>query len=150
MRVVSIRQEPTYKECAAKYIHGKWGDETNYPLYEDSIFGCVRSSDPLPHWYLLENQNEIIGCAGLIDHDFIDRTDLSPWLCSLYLEEEMRGKSLSALLIEQAISDAAKEGFGKLYLCTELEGFYEKYGFRYIGDGKYPDGEPARTYELVL
>lgn len=150
MRVVSVRLEPAYKEYAVKYIHGKWGDETNYQLYEDSIYGCINSGQSLPYWYLLEDRNEIIGCAGLIDHDFIDRIDLSPWLCSLYIEKEQRGKALSALLIEQVRRDAVLEGFGKLYLCTEMQGFYEKYGFHYIGDGKYPDGEPARIYAAVL
>lgn len=41
MRIISIRQEPDYKEIAAKYIHSKWGNENNYQLYEDSIFGSV-------------------------------------------------------------------------------------------------------------
>jgi len=150
MRVVPIRLEPEYKESAVKYVHNKWGDETNYQLYKDSIFGCINSKSPIPHWYLLEDNNEIIGCAGLVEHDFIDRTDLSPWLCAIYIEKNKRGKSLSRILIEQAKRDAAQEGFKKVYLCTDLEGFYEKSDFYYIGEGKYPDGESSRIYECKI
>ena len=100
MRVVSIRLESLYKDRAVKYIHSKWGDETNYQLYEDSIFGCINNKDSIPHWYLLEDSDRIIGCAGLVEHDFIDRTDLSPWLCALYIEKDKRGKGLSKILME--------------------------------------------------
>ncbi|MGE5329455.1 MAG: GNAT family N-acetyltransferase [Deltaproteobacteria bacterium] len=150
MRVISIRQEPIYKETAAKYIHSKWGNETNYQLYESSIFGCVSTTKPLPHWYLLEDDNEIIGCAGLIDLDFISRTDLSPWLCSLFIEENHRGMALGSLLIKQIKKDAAKERFERIYLCTDLNGFYEKYDFHYIGEGFCCDGKPTKIYEAVI
>ncbi|BAE84637.1 GNAT family N-acetyltransferase [Desulfitobacterium hafniense] len=150
MRIISIRQEPDYKEVAARYIHSKWGNETNYPLYQDSIFGCVSIGESVPYWYLLEDDEHIIGCIGLIDHDFISRTDLSPWLCSLYIEEPYRGKGLGALLIEQVKKDAEQEGFKKIYLCTELNGFYEKYDFHYIGEGFYPNGDSSKVYEANL
>lgn len=150
MKIISIRQQPDYKEIAAKYIHSKWGNESNYQLYEDSIFGCINTKEPLPYWYLLEDNNQIAGCIGLIDHDFISRTDLSPWLCSLYIEKDYRGNSLGNLLIEQVKKDAKQEGFKCIYLCTELNDFYEKYGFEYIGQGFYPDGEPSKIYEFKL
>ncbi|TCO72298.1 GNAT family N-acetyltransferase [Marinisporobacter balticus] len=150
MRIISVRQECDYKEVAAKYIHSKWGNETNYQLYEDSIFGCVSTKEPVPYWYLLESDKKIVGCIGLIDHDFISRTDLSPWLCSLYIEKDYRGKALGALLIEQVKKEAEKEGFERIYLCTELNEYYEKNGFRYIEEGFYPNGEPSKIYEINL
>lgn len=150
MRIISIRQEPAYKEVAAEYIHSKWGNETNYQLYEDSIFGCISITESVPYWYLLEYDEHIIGCIGLIDHDFISRTDLSPWLCSLYIEKHHRGKGLGSLLIEQVKQDAAREGFEKVYLCTELNEFYEKYDFHCIGEGFYPNGESSKIYETNL
>ena len=150
MRIISVRKEPDYKEVAAKYIHSKWGNKTNYQLYEDSIFGCVSTKESIPYWYLLESENQIVGCIGLIDHDFINRTDLSPWLCSLYIEKDYRGKSLGSLLIEQVRTDAELEGFESIYLCTELNEFYEKFGFNYLEKGFYPDGQPSKIYKIKL
>lgn len=150
MKIISIRESEDYKEIAVQYIHSKWGDEDNYQIYEDSIFGCVNTKESNPYWYLLEDNNKIIGCAGLIDHDFISRTDLSPWLCSLYVENNYRGKALGSTLIEKVKEDAKKEDFKVVYLCTELDGYYEKYGFHYFGEGFYDNGEQAKIYEVDL
>jgi N-acetylglutamate synthase-like GNAT family acetyltransferase len=150
MRIISIRQEPSYKDIATKYIHSKWGNETNYQLYEDSIWGCINTKESVPHWYLMEDNEQIIGCIGLIDHDFIDRIDLTPWICSLYVEGKYRGKALGSLMIEQVKKDALKEGFKKVYLCTDLDGFYERYDFNHIGEGVLPSGKPEKIYEAIL
>jgi len=150
MKIISIRESEAYKEIATKYIHSKWGSEYNYQVYEDSIFGCINTKESTPYWYLLEDDNKIVGCAGLIDHDFISRTDLSPWLCSLYIESDYRGKALGSILIDKVKEDAKKEHFKAVYLCTELDGYYEKYDFHYFGVGLYDDGEPAKIYEIDL
>jgi len=150
MKIISVRETEEYKEVVTKYIHSKWGSEDNYQIYEDSIYGCVNKKESTPYWYILKEDNKIVGCAGLIDHDFINRTDLSPWLCSLYIESDYRGGTLGSILIEKVKEDAKKEHFKKIYLCTELDGYYEKYGFNYFGEGFYDDGEPSKIYEADL
>ena len=150
MKIISVRESGEYKEIATKYIHSKWGSSDNYQIYEDSIYGCVNTKEATPYWFLLEEEDELLGCAGLIQQDFISRTDLSPWLCSLYVESNCRGKALGSILIEQVKAAAKKEHFKSVYLCTDLEGYYEKYGFHYFGEGFYEDGAPARIYEAKL
>ena len=52
--------------------------------------------------------------------------------------------------MEQAKKDARLGGFSNLYLCTDLDGYYEKYGFKYIGTGYHLFGESSKIYETSL
>ena len=149
MRIISIRQHPEYKDKAIKYFQQSW--KSVWPvIYEDSINHCINARNDLPQWYLLENEKEIIGCAGLITNDFISRGDLYPWICALFIDEKYRGHGYGSLLLDKAKSDAERLGFGYLYLCTDHIGYYEKYGFRYIGQGYHPWEEESRIYEIQL
>lgn len=149
MRIISIRETPAYKDIAIKYFQSKW--PSVYPImYEDSISHCIDSPTPLPQWYLLEKDDTIIGCAGLITNDFISRMDLYPWVCAVYIDEAYRGHFYSELLIKKSKEDAANAGFKRLYLSTEHIGFYEKLGFKYIGQGYHPWEDESRIYELEI
>ena len=149
MTIISVRERPEYKQKAIKYFQNQW--QSVLPeIYEDSISFSINARNPLPQWYLLENANKIIGCAGLITNDFISRGDLYPWICALFINEKHRGKELAQLLINKAKADAKKAGFEYVYLSTEHIGYYEKYGFVYIGNGYHPWGESSRIYEIAL
>jgi len=119
-------------------------------IYEDCISHSIDARDSLPQWYLLKKEDEIIGCAGLITNDFISRGDLYPWICGIFIEEKQRGKAYGSMLIDKAKMDTKMAGFEYLYLCTEHIGYYEKYGFKYIGQGYHPWGEESRIYEIKV
>lgn len=148
MRIISIKENPDWKDAAINYISSKW--DAPRIIYEDCITHCITTSNPLPQWYLLLEGSQIIGCAGLITNDFINRMDLYPWLCALYIEEDRRGNAYGLQLIEKVKQDTLKAGFENLYLCTEHIGYYEKYEFKYIGNGYHPWEEESRIYEIKL
>ena len=150
MRIIDIRKEPEYSTVAIKYFQDKWATKESLKVYEDSINRSLETENPIPIWYLLESDKKIIGCCGIITNDFISCMDLYPWLCALYIEEGSRGSSLGKLLIEQCIEDVRKLGYNSLYLSTDHIGYYEKYGFKYIGTGYHPWGESSRVYEYKI
>lgn len=146
MEIISVREKPEYKDKAIKYFQSKWASENSLMVYEDCITSCISSKCPLPQWYLLMDKESIIGCAGLITNDFISRMDLYPWFCALYIEKDFRGHSYGSLLLEKAKEDTKTGGFQHLYLCTDHIGYYEKYGFSYLGIGYHPWGDSSRIY----
>ena len=81
MKVISIKENPEYKERGIKYIQSKWATQTSMKVYEDCIKNCITNDKPLPQWYLLLDKDKIIGCGGLVTNDFISRMDLYPWFC---------------------------------------------------------------------
>lgn len=149
MKIISVRENPEYKDIAIRYFLQSWS-EISPVIYEDCINHCIDAPLPLPQWYLLEKDNKIIGCAGLITNDFVSRMDLYPWVCALFIEEEHRGNSYGSLLLEKAKQDTKKFGFKHLNLCTDHIGLYEKYGFKYLGQGHHPWDEETRIYQTEV
>lgn len=147
MRIISVRENPEYITLAINYFQKSW-PKVNPIIYSDCIGNSVTSTQPLPQWYLLERDAEIIGCAGLITNDFISRMDLYPWICALFIEEKFRGHNYGSLLIDKAKEDAKKFGFEFAYLCTDHIGYYEKLGFSYLAQGYHPWGEESRIYQI--
>ncbi|RYD97305.1 MAG: GNAT family N-acetyltransferase [Sphingobacteriales bacterium] len=149
MPIISLNIQPRYTEQAIAYLQNSW-PEIDPVIYEDCIRHSINAQQALPQWYLLETGGKIIGCAGLITNDFISRMDLYPWLCALFIDEQYRGNNYAALLIEQAKKDTKAFGFKHLNLCTDLTGYYEKYGFNYIGQGYHPWGANSRIYQIEV
>lgn len=143
--ILSVRGNPAYLSRAVSYFSEKWGIDRR--VYEDCIFHSLHTESPLPRWYLLMKGETIVGSFGLITNDFISRQDLWPWLCALYVEEEERNKGYGGMLLEFGRKEAARRGFEKAYLSTDHIGFYEKYGWSFLGMGYGPFGE-SRIYEI--
>lgn len=150
MRVISVKEEPKYLEEALQYVQEKWASKESMLLYQDCFLNMCNTDSPLPQWYILKDKDTSIGCAGLITNDFISRMDLYPWLCALYIEDTYRGHHYGKLLIDKAMLDCQNAGFKYLYLCTDHIGYYEKYGFEYLGDGYHPWGEKSRIYSIAV
>ncbi len=147
MKIVSVRDHPEYVDTAIEYFQKSWPDV--FPdIYDDCIRHSIDARHGLPQWYLLKKDRHIIGCAGLVTNDFISRGDLYPWLCALYIEKDHRGHGYGTWLIDKAKEDTKSIGFDTLYLSTSHVGYYEKYGFKYLGHGFHPWGESSRIYEI--
>ncbi len=145
--IVSVRENPSIAKRAIDYIASKWTTSDNHIMYEDCVMHCLNAESPLPNWFLAFENNEIVGCCGVIPNDFISRADLMPWLCALYVEEKSRRRGIAPMLITYAKRYANENGFNKLYIATDHIGLYERYGCKFIGHGYHPWKESSRIYE---
>ncbi|NLW70913.1 MAG: GNAT family N-acetyltransferase [Eubacteriaceae bacterium] len=148
LNVISLKKNPEMLSTVTDYIAGIWADENSRKMYEDCLSHCF--GEGLPDWYVLVAGEKIIGCAGLITNDFISRMDLYPWICALYIEQDCRGHAYGSLLLEKAKKDAGDMGFSRVYIATDHIGYYEHYGFEYIGMGFHPWGDTSRIYSARL
>lgn len=94
----------------------------NEPVYRNCMEASLKTDSPLPQWFLAESPDgETAGCAGL-----------------------------GGQLILHTAKAAELAGYRELFCCTDHTGYYEKYGFCYIGTGFHPWGESSRIYCLRL
>jgi len=150
MNMISVRQSPEFAQQAIRYFQQHWASPDTLMMYEDAITRCIGAANPLPQWYLLMDNHDILGCAGLITNDFISRGELYPWLCALYIEPAYRRQGLARRLIEHIAQHTKQLGFTQLHLCTDMDGFYEQAGFSFNGLGYHPWGESSRVYSREL
>ena len=65
----------------------------------------------------------------------------------MYTEEEYRCMGIAGKLLDMAVEDMKNRGISPLYLVTDHEGFYERYGWEFLcmvhGDG---EESKARMY----
>ena len=71
IRIISIRKEPEFADKAIKYLTKKWATHSSKMVFEDCIKNSINAKTFLPQWYLLMDEDKIIGCAGLITNYFI-------------------------------------------------------------------------------
>ena len=144
-QIVRLIDRPDMKEKAARWFHEKWGIPME--AYLDSMEQCLTGDGPVPQWYLAVEDLRIIGGMGVIENDFHDRKDLAPNVCAVYTEEDRRCRGVAGALLNHVCRDMALRGIETLYLVTDHETFYERYGWEFFcmvqGDG---EEEPARMY----
>lgn len=143
--IMNLREKPQWKQKAAQWFHEKW----NVPVdaYLESIEESLNSENPVPQWYLAVKEEQIIGGLGVIENDFHDRKDLTPNVCAVYVEEEFRCRGIAGKMLETVCRDMKEKGIDTLYLITDHDSFYERYGWEFYcmvqGDG---EEEMTRMY----
>lgn len=81
---------------------------------------------------ILLDDDSLIGFISIFPTDGDERKDLSPWYATMYVKKEYRNLGYSKILNNAILKEAKKRGFSKLYLKTDLNNYYEKFGVIYI------------------
>lgn len=147
MKIVSLKNNPELCKRAKLYCLEKW----------NSVYGsfakCAEESvkaDTLPQTWIelgFEGDREIIGFYQLAEHDGLTRSvSLTPFICTLYVDERVREHGHGEVLLNHAKYEAARLGYEKLYLATDHIGYYEKKGFYEIGLDIFDWGRAAKVY----
>ena len=88
----------------------------------------------LPITFVAFQSGEPVGTVSLKEFDIETRTDLTPWVTSLYVVKSLRGKGIGSRLMEAAEEKAGKLGIKKLFLFTAdpdlAARFYRKLGWK--------------------
>ena len=112
-------------------------------------WGCEKTDEEMKQYinekeYRILNEDKVINIIGLMDNDemigFIslfkydgdECRELTPWYATMYVKKEYRGNGYSKILNDELLRQTKEMGYDKLYLKSELENYYEKFGAKYI------------------
>lgn len=147
VEIRELRQRMDLFDKAVEMFWRQWGSETNFAFYQDCIKHSCSTDQDLPRFYIaLREDSTLVGTYALLRSELMSRQDLFPWFACLYVVPEARGNGIGAALLQHAREETAKRGYEQLYLCTDLEDYYEKYGWQYLAQGYIFNGEPTKIY----
>ncbi|PFA63202.1 GNAT family N-acetyltransferase [Bacillus sp. AFS015802] len=150
MKIIELQKDSNRFEEAVNVFWKQWGSEDNYTFYHDCMFHSCRTEEDLPRFYIALQEDEIIGTYALLRNDLNSRQDLYPWFACLYVAPGHRGDGLGSILLEHALKEVHEKGYNRLYLTTDLEGYYEKYGWTHTTEAIGLGGDSLKVYEKKI
>ena len=152
LKIYNLANKKEYLKEVAILEHNEWGTKTsNKEELEQRINKKIENINEQfnnPYFcklILLEN-NKLIGFISIFPTDGEEKKDLSPWYATMYVKKEYRGKGYSKVLNNAILEEAKNRNIKRLYLKTELENYYEKFGAKFLGN--LSNGEKLYCIEL--
>ena len=144
MEILKLREHSELASEAATWFHSKW--DIPAEEYAESIQECLAGKSIVPQWYVVVEDEQIIGGIGVIENDFHNRKDLTPNVCAVYVEENYRCRGIAGKLLGFVCEDMHSFGLKTLYLITDHTDFYERYGWEFMCMVQGDDGNMIRMY----
>ena len=131
MEIINIKTNDKYLTEYVKLCSLEWGSPKTPNELEEYIFKKkkrILNEDKVISILGLIDNKIMIGFISLFKYDGDYRRDLSPWYATMYVKQEYRGKGYSKILNNAILKEARDLGYNKIYLKSELENYYEKFG----------------------
>ena len=135
MKIINIKDNDLFLEEYIRLCSLEWGtlkSDDEMKLYIIDKRKKIHSEDKVISILGLIDNNKLIGFISLFKYDGDYRRDLTPWYATMYVKKEYRGRGYSKKLNDAIIKEARTLGYTKVYLKTELENYYEKFGAIFI------------------
>ena len=138
MRIEPIALHRGQVATLAAWHHAQWGYLYSHWTHEVCLAELQQHAEReqgLPTTLLALDGGELLGSVSLVFEDAPELQEHgSPWLASLYVKPEARGRGIGARLARAAVARAADEGIDELFLFTpEHRDFYARLGWRELG-----------------
>lgn len=99
---------------------------------------------------MLTEGDRLVSFCTLAPLDEVQPTVLGPWIGFVYTFPEFRGRRCAGLLLDHAESLAAAAGHEAVYISTDHNGLYERYGYIFFDTARTVYGENSRVYRKLL
>jgi N-acetylglutamate synthase-like GNAT family acetyltransferase len=140
MRIEYLADRPDTLPTLARWKHDEWGHLRPGDTVEKRQARLARMAkrDGIPLTVVALEDEEVLGCASLIEHDMETRMELTPWLAGVYVGEAYRRRGIGADLVRRIMSEAGRLKVPLLYLYTvHSERFYADLGWTLLERTSY-------------
>ena len=156
--IVNIAEHQQYIDEVAKISFNEWPEECK----DCDINSIEEYAEDIREEYLetgwplvlvaIDKDKNVAGAAALDPNDMSDRPKLQPWVASLLVLPEHRGKGVGSLLIDAVIFSAKQCKLKNVYLWAKDDvcSIYSRRGFRTIEHRSDYCGHPVNIMERDL
>ena len=111
-----------------------WGKRDGFTL--EQVMAYVKHSvceNRVPQTFVALLADEPVGMYQFLMYDnLIHRPDIYPWIGNVFVAEAYRGQGISQELMRSVEKYAKAVNLETLFLYTDMEGFYEKFGWVFV------------------
>lgn len=138
LKIYNLKDKPKYIYEVAILTQKEWGKkDLSQKEFEQKVKNKIlkiKSNFNNPNYckLILLDNDILVGFISIFPTDGDERTDLSPWYATMYVKQKYRGKGYSKILNNAIIAEARKRNISRLYLKTDLENYYEKFGAKFL------------------
>ncbi len=139
-RILPLAERPDLLDLVARWTFGEWGHLNAGQTLAGRV-ARVRAGmnvDAVPSIVVaLEADGRVVGTATLMDDD-LEGDPRNPWLASVYVPPEERGRGVASALVRAIEGLAARLGHRRLYLFTaSAPALYAGLGWRTLESRDY-------------
>jgi len=120
LALTTIADRPDLAEPVARWLWEEWGRKKGRPFERTHGMIAARTArQGLEQCFVALEDGAPVGTASLAAEDADSRPDLSPWLASVFVAPEARGRGYARVLVTAVESAARVAGFPTLWLFTD-------------------------------
>ena len=140
MKIEYLADHMQHVTLIAGWFHDEWGYMPPGRTLEERIdrLHTIASQGGIPTSFVALEDGRPVGSASLVECDMHSRSDLKPWLSTVYVATSSRRQGIGTALVARVIDEAQQHGFSSLYLWTPgKESFYGRRGWTTLGKTRY-------------
>jgi predicted N-acetyltransferase YhbS len=126
----------------AEWLHAEWG----YLHENDSVerraarLESRATRGGVPVTFVAVDGESLLGSASLVEDDLETRPELTPWLASVFVAPEHRGRGVASALVRRVVEEARDSAVSRLYLwTTDQERLYARLGWQPVERMRFQD-----------
>ena len=136
MEIYNLQNKIEYLDEVARLEYEEWAENKE----ENKKARIERKKAKISNMFMdktfckliLLDKDNLVGFISLFPNDCEEEKELTPWYATMYVKKEYRNQGYSRILNDAILREAKNRGFATLYLKTDLENYYEKFGAIFI------------------
>lgn len=140
MHLEYLADHPEFVPILADWLYAEW--KTLMPDWSHAeALADLRSHVnhcAIPTTIVAMEGKRLLGSASLIVEDLPGWEHLSPWIASVFVAPEHRGKGIGKALVQRLLSDANSLGTSPVYLFTaDKSAYYQRMGWETFAEASH-------------